>query len=217
MVNERLANERLVNDAATLKALADPLRLAILGVLVRHDPEPLTAKELAAELDEPQTKLYRHLKQLEKVELIAVAGTRLVSGIVESRYRVRQEQLQLSSEIFAPGSAQRPGALAAMLAALEVTRRDFERDYLADRVDFRFPPQRDALPQGDAAESNAVESKVVFRHSTFRLSPGQAQQLSAGLLEVLAQAREAEEQLDPAAEAVEVKLFTLLYGLRPEA
>ncbi|GAB2687813.1 hypothetical protein [Kitasatospora kifunensis] len=58
---------------------------------------------------------------------------------------------------------------------------------------------------------------MVFRRSTFRLSPPQAQRLSAGLLEVLAQAREAEERLDPAAEAVEVKLFALLYGLRPEA
>lgn len=147
---------RLVDDVATLKALADPVRLAILSVLRRHDPQPLTAKELATELDEPQTKLYRHLKQLEKVELIEVAGTRLVSGIVESRYRARQTGLSLAPSIFAAGTPERPEALAALLAAMDAFRRDFEQDFLNDRIDLTLP--EDGAPG-------------FFAHSTFRLTP----------------------------------------------
>jgi DNA-binding transcriptional ArsR family regulator len=189
--------ERLVDDVATLKALADPVRLAILDALNRHDPQPLTAKELAAELGEPQTKLYRHLKQLEKVELIAVAGTRLVSGIVESRYRVRQKELRLAGAIFAAGSPERPEVLAALLAALDSFRRDFERDFLADRIDF--------APQAQGAPG-------VFVHGTYRLSPERAVRLRTRLRELFAEA--SADEVGEGEEAVDVRLLTLMYTER---
>jgi DNA-binding transcriptional ArsR family regulator len=189
---------RLVDDVATLKALADPVRLAILSALRRHDPQPLTAKELATELDEPQTKLYRHLKQLEKVELIEVAGTRLVSGIVESRYRTRQLELSLAVSIFAAGTPERPEALAALLASMDAFRRDFERDFLNDRIDLTLPEE--GVPG-------------VFSHSTFRLSPERAARLSAGLRELLAEATS--DEVGPEEDGVEVNLLAILYTERP--
>ena len=65
---------RPVTDVDTIKALADPTRLAILQALTR-DRLPKSAKELAEELGEPQTKLYRHLKVLEEAKLIEAADT----------------------------------------------------------------------------------------------------------------------------------------------
>lgn len=44
-------------------------------------------KKLAKHLGEPQAKLYQHVKQLEAAGLIEVAATRMVSGILEQRYR----------------------------------------------------------------------------------------------------------------------------------
>jgi DNA-binding MarR family transcriptional regulator len=41
----------------------------------------MSVKELAEELGEPQTKLYRHVKQLEAAGLIRIAASRMVSGI----------------------------------------------------------------------------------------------------------------------------------------
>jgi DNA-binding transcriptional ArsR family regulator len=92
---------RHVHDAATMKALSDPLRLKIMGVLGKHayaDPRIMTVKQIADELGEPATKLYRHIKQLLAVELIQVAELRLVGGIVEQRYRVAQKSLGLNPE-----------------------------------------------------------------------------------------------------------------------
>jgi DNA-binding transcriptional ArsR family regulator len=90
---------RAVSNVETLKALADPVRLAILGALMdeTHGPQlrVLSVKELAEELGEPQTKLYRHVRQLEAAGLIRVAATRMVSGIVEQRYQACQRDLQL--------------------------------------------------------------------------------------------------------------------------
>jgi DNA-binding transcriptional ArsR family regulator len=92
------AQIRTISTAAELKALADPLRLAILTALMKDAPRELrvlSVKELAAELGEPKTKLYRHIKQLEAAGLIRVAATRLVSGIVEQRYQASQGDLHI--------------------------------------------------------------------------------------------------------------------------
>ena len=88
-----LVEYRNVDDPATMKAVADPLRLKIMRVLgqdVRVTPRIMTVKQLAEELGEPTTKLYRHIKQLLAVGLIQVAELRLVGGIVEQSYRVAQ-------------------------------------------------------------------------------------------------------------------------------
>ncbi|MEY9968663.1 DNA-binding transcriptional ArsR family regulator [Streptacidiphilus sp. MAP12-16] len=92
---------RVVDDIDTLKALADPLRVTMLRVMMDGTDQGFrawTAKELATELGEPQTKLYRHLKQLEERGLIRVAETRLVSGIVEQRYMAAQTGLEFSRD-----------------------------------------------------------------------------------------------------------------------
>ncbi|GAA2013424.1 hypothetical protein GCM10009839_05170 [Catenulispora yoronensis] len=85
---------RTVTDVDTIKALADTTRLGILRALSR-DRVPKSAKELAEELAEPQTKLYRHLKVLLEAGLIEVAETRVVSGIVETRYRAAQASVTI--------------------------------------------------------------------------------------------------------------------------
>lgn len=108
---------RVVTDVATLKALADPLRLAILAALMRGaDPRIMSVKELAAELGESQTKLYRHVKQLESAGLIRVAASRLVSGILEQRYQACQTDLRLGPGLMRDEAAADDGA--ALIAVL---------------------------------------------------------------------------------------------------
>jgi hypothetical protein len=62
-----------------------------LGKNVYAKPRIMTVKQLAQELGEPATKLYRHMKQLLAVDMIQVAEVRLVGGIVEQHYRVAQK------------------------------------------------------------------------------------------------------------------------------
>lgn len=115
---DNAAEVRAVTSVETLKALADPLRLAILAALMRDTPQDLrvmSVKELAAELGEPQTKLYRHVKILETAGLIRVASRRMVSGILEQRYQACQGDLT-----FGPGIMRDPKTAdesAAMVAA----------------------------------------------------------------------------------------------------
>ena len=95
---------REIDSVQVLRALADPIRLAILSALDTRGPDGelqvMSVKELAQHLGEPQTKLYRHVKQLEAAGLIEVAATRMVSGILEQRYRARQRELRLSAALY---------------------------------------------------------------------------------------------------------------------
>jgi DNA-binding transcriptional ArsR family regulator len=87
---------RAIDDVETLRAMADPTRLAILYTLMEPKDGELpvmSAKDLAVRLGEPQTKLYRHIRQLETAGLIRVAATRMVSGIQEQRYQARQRDV----------------------------------------------------------------------------------------------------------------------------
>jgi DNA-binding transcriptional ArsR family regulator len=154
---------RIVEDVETLKALSDPLRLSILQAMTgAPDGRSWTAKELARELGEPQTKLYRHLKHLEEVGLILVAETRLVSGIVEQRYAAAQRRIQLSRGFLAATAAgandERDAAVELVNSALTSFERELGEALRAGRIrlddadegrrplvmvaDFRLPADR---------------------------------------------------------------------------
>jgi DNA-binding transcriptional ArsR family regulator len=109
-----------------LKALADPLRLNMLYALTRGrgtELPAMTVKELAAELGEPQTKLYRHIKHLESAGLIRSASSRVVSGIVEHRYQA--SRLELMDDNLTDAEKVGPEAEAVAAAALDLYRRQF--------------------------------------------------------------------------------------------
>jgi DNA-binding transcriptional ArsR family regulator len=126
---ERPVEVRVVRDVATLRVLSDPVRLAILRVLmadVDTGPRIMSVKELAEEIGQPPTNLYRHIKQLEAHNLITVAESRLVSGILEQRYRTSQLRLHWDSSLLADRTTS--GDTSTMVAA---TFDQFRNDYVA--------------------------------------------------------------------------------------
>lgn len=93
--------ERIVSDAETLRAISDPTRLRILETMVTRATVAWSVKELATALDVPQTRLYHHIELLLERDLIRAAGQRLVSGIVETRYRLTALSLRLDPRLLA--------------------------------------------------------------------------------------------------------------------
>ncbi len=135
---------RSVSDVETLKALADPTRLAILSALMRGLGEELpvmSAKELAAELNQPQTKLYRHIKHLEGVGLIRSVSSRVVSGIVEHRYQACQNDLMLGAGLTDTEKASKDTE-ATVAAAFDLYRRQFFASHRAGLISQDEPAQR---------------------------------------------------------------------------
>ncbi len=98
------------SPAARLKAASDPMRIR-MGLLLLDDGH--TVKELAATLGVPATRLYYHMKILERHGLVEVIERRMVSGIEERRYRAVAE-----AWAFGPGDpAPSPDEMVAMLRA----------------------------------------------------------------------------------------------------
>jgi DNA-binding transcriptional ArsR family regulator len=109
---------RAIDDVESLRAMADPIRLAILSALmepVNGELPVMSAKELAAHLNESQTKLYRHIRQLEAAGLIRVAATRMVSGILEQRYQACQRDLSFGSGFLREHADESEGMMQALM------------------------------------------------------------------------------------------------------
>ncbi|WP_371782402.1 helix-turn-helix domain-containing protein [Streptosporangium subroseum] len=164
---------RLVNDVETLRVLSDPLRLAILRLLMRgasQAPPILSVKEMAAELEEPPTKLYRHVKQLEACGLIVVAETRLVSGIVEYRYRTGQFGLRWDSALLGQTADPSDHLLAIDIASCEGFLQDYAVAVTTGKV------RLDQQTSPETSYRNPVSAVVEAR-----LSPQRAMQLRGRL------------------------------------
>ncbi|WP_370146169.1 helix-turn-helix domain-containing protein [Streptacidiphilus sp. EB129] len=172
----RIPGVRVVADVETIKALSDPLRVTILRVVMDRGARGLrawTAKELAAELGEPQTKLYRHLKTLEERGLLRVAETRLVSGIVEQRYAAGQTSLELSRDFLEREVA--PDDQAAVFSAgIDSYRRHYLAAVAAGRVEFPADV--------DAAE---CYRRPLMMLGDVRMAPERASQFQAKLSELI--------------------------------
>jgi DNA-binding transcriptional ArsR family regulator len=172
----------MVGDVATLKALADPTRMAILSVLTRSRDLPvMSVKELAAELGEPQTKLYRHVRQLEEAGLIRVAATRMVSGILEQRYQACLRDLRLA-----------PGMLREHMGDAEVA------------VQMLLDNFRDGVLEAMSRES---ERRPVFIACEATIAPDAADELKRRLKEL----NEWVEQLPDDPDGIAASLLIGLY------
>jgi DNA-binding transcriptional ArsR family regulator len=99
----------------------------------------MSAKELAAHLGESQTKLYRHIRQLEAAGLIRVAATRMVSGILEQRYQACQRDLSFGSGFLREHADESEGMMQAMMANFRQGFLSAFRD--AKRAPGAVPPE----------------------------------------------------------------------------
>lgn len=165
------AGERVISDVETLKALSDPVRLRILETMVTAADEAWTVKRLAAAMGVGPTKLYHHVNILEEHEFIRVAGTRVVSGIIETSYRIAQLSVRLDRALLTGGDPEVQGSLHDVLAVI-------------------FDSVRDEIERGFASglikSSDDPLSELLIRGLT-RLRPDQAVELRRRLRELLAE------------------------------
>ena len=107
------------------KALADPLRIRLLGWLFEA---PRSARQLADRAGLPADRLYYHLGQLEQAGLIEVAEYRPLA-------RGKVERVYAPAETEPPGDDADPEETAAFLGSvLEATAIDITAAYQARRA-----------------------------------------------------------------------------------
>ncbi len=192
-------DETAVSHIDILKALADPLRLNMLYALTRGagpDTRALTVKELAAELGEPQTKLYRHVKHLESAGLIRAVSSRIVSGIVEQRYQATRTDMIVGDDLTDREKVS-PEAEAMAAAALELYRRQFFAARRANQA---------SLP---AAEPHR---RMVLAIADGHLPAARAAEIYERVQELIKEVAETEKEMPAGADGEDVVAVNLLIG-----
>jgi len=106
--------EMVLTDVEQLKVIGDPFRIRIIETMAEDPERGWTAKELAGVLEVKQTKLYHHLALLEEHGFITVAETRMVSGILEKRYRATAHGYRVDHALLTGSGSQ-----TAMSGALD--------------------------------------------------------------------------------------------------
>jgi DNA-binding transcriptional ArsR family regulator len=123
---------RLVGDPETLRALGDPTRVRILEVMVQRQDPPWSVKDLAAAMGVPQTRLYHHVEQLLAHDLLRAVEQRVVSGIIETRYRVTALSIQLDRRMFAVEGPTREALHETLVAVFDTARDEIEQAIRAE-------------------------------------------------------------------------------------
>jgi DNA-binding transcriptional ArsR family regulator len=169
-----------VTDLAQIRALADPLRLRILGAL---SGPPRTTKQVAGVLGEKPTKLYHHVAALERVGLVRLKQTRGVRGATEKYYQAVAARFQVAAAALStpPGRPEAPPDVRAMLESILDTARD---ELLANL-------RPDATPRPGPADAPLL-ARVVVRGSRRKI-----QAVHRRVLRWIEQLRAAEPQGPP--------------------
>lgn len=167
------AAERVISDVETLRALSDPVRLRILETMIQAADEDWTVKRIATALGVGPTKLYHHVAILEEREFIRVAGKRVVSGIIETRYRVAQLNVRLDRALLSASGPADEGtaAIAEVLRTIfDAAREDVGRALRSGAME---------VDPGDGA------ARGVLRQDLMRLSDARAAELRERLIALL--------------------------------
>jgi len=102
-VSDPAADTFLVETPAQLRALSDPLRQRLLEQFAGGGA---TAKQAAARLGEPLTKLYHHVDQLLAAGLIKVVREEKVRSVIERTFQAAAPRFAVSPSAFGAGGGR---------------------------------------------------------------------------------------------------------------
>jgi DNA-binding transcriptional ArsR family regulator len=164
------AEMRLIGDVETLRVISDPTRLRLLETMVQRQDPAWSVKELASELGVPQTRLYHHVDLLLGHGLIRPVERRIVSGIIETRYRVAARSFQLDRRLLTGDSAGREALHDTLVAVFDTARDEIE--------------QAIRLGSVDLAQEAPEDKRILLSRGVARLSPDRLAELRRRLNEL---------------------------------
>lgn len=86
-----------IRDLETVRLLSDPLKLQLLQAFAEG---PRTTKQVAAELGENVTKLYRHVDALHDSGLLEVVEERQKRGTIERTFQAVAQRFEADHSLF---------------------------------------------------------------------------------------------------------------------
>lgn len=153
----------LISSAETLRAISDPTRMRLMEVMVQRQDPAWSVKELAAALEVPTTRLYHHIELLLTNGIVMPVERRIVSGIIETRYRIAALSFQLDRRMFEGD----PDAATQAVHDTLVTIFDTARNEIEAAM-------RSAASTPSPDTGNHEDDRVLVARSLARLTPARA-------------------------------------------
>lgn len=111
-----------INTLEQLRAVADPLRIQIIDLLISR---PMTVTQLGEALGLAPAKIHYHVRELEKVGLLRLVEKREKGGVLEKYYQSIARDFSVSKDLFLTASPD--DSLAALGAYIDQVKGDFLR------------------------------------------------------------------------------------------
>lgn len=132
--NFQPAESLIISTPEQLKAISDPLRLSIIELVAK---EALTVKQIAVRLNQPPTKLYYHVAELEEYGFVTLVDTRVKSGIIEKYYRAVSAQITVDRKLLNVSGAQGDELSNLMALVFDTTARELSQSIASGLVDLK--------------------------------------------------------------------------------
>lgn len=194
------ADKVILDNLDALKAYFDPVRLQIVQEM---SYQPRTVHDIAEALDVPFTRLYYHIKMLEKHNIIRVVETRAMSGAVEEKYyQVTARQFIVDRSLLSTGSTDDSQGLDTFLTTmLEETHDDIKNSVRGGKINVQ-----ELSPHPDS---------MLVRRGIFRLSREQAEQFHIELMALINRYLEIEAGRDNPYYAMSIALYPTMLPYMP--
>ena len=85
-----------IDNIKLLKVISDPIRKQIIDVL--YD-DPLTASEIADEINFPKDKIYYHIKKLQSSGILIIAESEKVKGITQNKFINAAQKFEIDESL----------------------------------------------------------------------------------------------------------------------
>ncbi len=181
----------IIKELSHLKLLSDPLKLQLVQSFAE---EAKTTKQVADELGQSITKLYRHVDALHDAGLLTIEGQTKKRGTVERTFRAVAERFEADPSLF----TNYEGAVAESGKVIREMFRTTEEEILS-------------APPKDAKE--AEEALIARLHC--KLSKRRAAELLQKLMQWVEEVS-AEEKSDGEEETEEHRALIAFYPIRSE-
>lgn len=178
---QKPVDELIIHNIDTLKVYFDPVRTRIMQEMANS---PRTVQQVAEALDVPFTRLYYHIKMMEKHGLIRMVDIKQMPGAIEEKYyqvSARMFVIDHSLLTFDPNSDN--DVLELVLKnVFDASHTDVRRSVYAGRTDMTAKPPH---------------PKALFaRRLLFRLTDEKAAELQQELIDLLVKYQSIETTAD---------------------
>jgi DNA-binding transcriptional ArsR family regulator len=173
-----------IRSLEDLRAVCHPTRI----LLVENLHSPRTIPELAELIDEPPSRLYYHVAELERIGLVRVVKSRKKGNLTERLYQVTAPYTRVDPTIFQRSPEGFEVMAQAVTAILDTTALRFQRAL------------RERRTGGDPAG-------LLYAYQDLHIPASRAAELRRRLRELLDELKEIEEPDAPVSAGLSIVFF----------